>query len=141
MFNLLIGYRYRSAAVVTDEPPVDPEVVQLVEELRGQPGTRAPHAWVRTTGACFDARPARSRVYRAYRGRAMARRSDFGVCRPWHPDPMHCIGDDGWAAITGLGQKRALLVRPDDFVGWRADQLPADPEAALRQALSAILSR
>jgi len=32
-------------------------------------------------------------------------------------------------------------VRPDDFVGWRADRLPADPESELRQVLSAILAR
>jgi putative polyketide hydroxylase len=31
-------------------------------------------------------------------------------------------------------------VRPDDFVGWRADRLPADPEHELHQALSAILA-
>jgi putative polyketide hydroxylase len=32
-------------------------------------------------------------------------------------------------------------VRPDDFVGWRADKLPADPEKQLHHALSAILAR
>jgi hypothetical protein len=53
----------------------------------------------------------------------------------------HCIRSDAWAANTELGPDGALLVRPDDFVGWRTDQLPADPEAALHQALSRILSR
>ena len=48
MFELLIGYRYRSAAVVTGEAPADPDAMQLVGELRGQPGTRVPHVWVRT---------------------------------------------------------------------------------------------
>ena len=46
MFALLIGYRYRSAAVVTREPG-DPDAIELVEELRGQAGTRVPHVWVR----------------------------------------------------------------------------------------------
>jgi hypothetical protein len=54
---------------------------------------------------------------------------------------MHRVGDDAWAAATGLAPAGALLVRPDDFVGWRADELPADPEGELRQALSAILCR
>jgi hypothetical protein len=57
------------------------------------------------------------------------------------PITMHCIGDDAWAAATGLAPEGAVLVRPDDFVGWRADELPADSESELRQALSAILSR
>ena len=54
---------------------------------------------------------------------------------------VHRIGTDAdvvdpegrWETITGL--------RPDGFVGWRADTLPADPGNELRQPLSAILSR
>ena len=54
MFSLLIGYRYRSAAVVTGDPLVDPNGVELVEELRGQPGTRVPHVWVREGVSTLD---------------------------------------------------------------------------------------
>jgi hypothetical protein len=53
MFYMIAGYRYRSAAVVSDEaPPADPDVVALVdgEQLRGEPGTRVPHAWVERNG-------------------------------------------------------------------------------------------
>ena len=65
------------------------------------------------------------------------------------PVAIHRIGPSGdavdpdgaWAQATGLAPGGALLVRPDDFVGWRADRLPADPEKQLRQALSAILAR
>ena len=62
------------------------------------------------------------------------------------PITVHCIGDtvdpDGaWEAVTGLKPDGALLVRPDDFVGWRADELRADPDAELRHALSTILAR
>jgi putative polyketide hydroxylase len=32
-------------------------------------------------------------------------------------------------------------VRPDDFVGWRADRLPAEPERELCQAIARILAR
>src|SRR6202012_1482318 len=54
MFSLLIGYRYRSAAVVSGELPADSDGVQVVEELRGQPGTRVPHMWVRDGGSTLD---------------------------------------------------------------------------------------
>jgi len=51
LFAVLIGYQYRSTAVVVDEPtPADPDTVQLVDELAGQPGTRVPHTWVRRDG-------------------------------------------------------------------------------------------
>lgn len=142
MFTLLIGYRYRSAAVVTDEPPVDPDAVQLVDELRAQPGTRTPHAWVRHNGervSTLDLLGPGFTVLTGderWRAAVMSASAALGI-----PITMHCIGDDAWSAVTGLAPEGALLVRPDDFVGWRADQLPADPEVKLRQALSAILRR
>ena len=140
MFALLAGYQYRSAAVVSDEPsPTDPDAVSLVEELRGQPGTRVPHAWVREGVSTLDLLGSGFTLLTGderWRAAAASASAALGV-----PISMHCIDDDGWAAVTELGPDGALLVRPDDFVGWRADRLPADPEAALHQALSRILSR
>jgi hypothetical protein len=142
MFNLLIGYRYHSAAVVTDEPPVDPEAVQLVEELRAQTGTRTPHAWVRHNGervSTLDLLGPGFTVLTGderWRAAVTSASATLGI-----PITMHCIGDDAWAAVTGLAPEGALLVRPDDFVGWRADELPANPESELLQALSTILCR
>jgi hypothetical protein len=49
--------------------------------------------------------------------------------------------DGEWAATTGLTPEAALLIRPDDVVGWRVDTLPTDPDRQLCQALSAILAR
>jgi putative polyketide hydroxylase len=49
--------------------------------------------------------------------------------------------DGRWAALTGLRPDAALLVRPDDFVAWRADNRPKSPENALNQAMCRILGR
>jgi putative polyketide hydroxylase len=142
MFTLLIGYRYRSAAVLTDEPVVDPDAVQLVEELRGQPGTRVPHVWVRHGGervSTLDLLGPEFTVLTAdgrWRAAAASASAALGI-----PIAVHCVGNDEWASATGLASEGALLVRPDDFVGWRADEFPADPDSELRQALSTILSR
>ena len=133
MFNLLIGYRYRSSAVVTNDPPADPDAVQLVEELRGQPGTRVPHVWVREGVSTLDLLGPEFTVLTGDE-RWCAAAASASI-------PAHRIHGDEWATITGLAPEGVLLVRPDDFVGWRADELPDDPEAALRQALSAILGR
>jgi len=134
MFALLIGYRYRSAAVLTGESVVDPDAVQLVEELRAQPGTRVPHAWVMHNGRRVSTLdllgPGFTVLTRDERWCAAAASASLAA---------HRIDSDEWAAITGLGPGGALLVRPDDFVGWRADELPADPEHELRQSLSTIL--
>ncbi|OBH48982.1 FAD-dependent monooxygenase [Mycobacterium mantenii] len=127
MFALLIGYRYRSAAVVTR----DADDGGLVEELRAQPGTRVPHVWVHEGVSTLDLLGPRFTVLSGdERWCAAAASASLAA---------HRFYTDEWAAVTGLGPQGALLVRPDDFVGWRCDALPADPEAELRQALSAIL--
>ncbi len=129
MFALLIGYRYRSAAVVTRDADGD----GLVDELRAQPGTRVPHVWVRAGVSTLDLLGPRFTVLSGDE-RWCAAAASASV-------PAHLFHSDEWATVTGLAPQGALLIRPDDFVGWRADQLPADPEGELRQALSTILGR
>jgi putative polyketide hydroxylase len=127
MFALMVGYRYRSAAVLSDEPG------GLVDELHAQPGTRVPHAWVRDGVSTLDLLgPGFTVLTRDERWCAAAASASLEA---------HCIHSDEWAAITELGPDGALLVRPDDFIGWRADELRGDPESELRRALCAILSR
>jgi putative polyketide hydroxylase len=153
MFNLLVGYRYRSTAVVTAEPePTDPDAVQLVDELRAQPGTRVPHAWVRRGGQRLSTLDLLGPRFTLLAG-------DDGAL--WHeaaakasaalniPITVQLIGAQGdvvdidgqWAATTGLPRDGALLVRPDDFVGWRAETAGPDPASDLSHALSVILCR
>ena len=65
------------------------------------------------------------------------------------PIEVHLIGPDagirdvdgGWAQLTGLSPDAAMLVRPDDFVAWRAEALPESPGTDLHQALCRILGR
>jgi putative polyketide hydroxylase len=153
MFALLAGYQYRSTAVVTDEPaPADPDAVLLVEELHAQPGTRVPHAWVRRGAervSTLDLLGPGFTLLTGDRGAGWLPAASSASATLGVPINVCCIGTGGdtvdlegrWAAVTGLAPDGALLVRPDDFVGWRADELPANPENELRQALSAILSR
>ncbi|OBH07121.1 MULTISPECIES: FAD-dependent monooxygenase [unclassified Mycobacterium] len=131
MFSLLIGYRYRSAAVLPAEPAAD--AVQLVEELRGQPGTRVPHVWVRDGVSTLDLLGPGFTVLTGDE-RWCAAAASVSVA-------AHRIRSAEWESITGLDASGALLVRPDDFVGWRCEEFPADPDGALRQALSAIVCR
>lgn len=153
MFALLVGYQYRSAAVVFDEPaPVDPNAASLVEKLRGQPGTRVPHAWVVEGGKRVSTLQLLGPGFTLLTGDDGAAWSDAAAsvsAALGIPIAVHRIGPNGdvvdpdgaWAAVTELPADGAVLVRPDDFVGWRAAGLDGGPEARLRQALSAILSR
>jgi putative polyketide hydroxylase len=153
MFNLLIGYQYRSAAVVADDPATtDPGELRLVDKLRGQPGTRLPHAWLRRGDERVSTLDLLGPGFTVLTGDAggpwcagaAVASETLGV-----PVAARRIGADGdvfdldgqWAALTELKPESALLVRPDDVVGWRTDTLPADPDRQLCEALSAILGR
>jgi putative polyketide hydroxylase len=156
-----LGYQYRSSAV---PGPTDPGARPLLpHELRGQPGTRAPHVpvvhngagistldlygrgLVLLTGAAGTAwvHAATARDVAAYR---------FGV-------DLIADGSDSATAAHGISDEGALLVRPDGFVAWRSADPAADsansansagdaasgraidPSAELDRALGAILSR
>jgi putative polyketide hydroxylase len=156
LFYMIAGYKYRSSAVVVDQAaPTDPDAVLLVdaEELRGELGTRVPHAWVHGDGGRVSTLDLLGSDFTLFTGSAGA---------PWTAAAdavskslgvsidVPSIGDGAdfrddvdrrWAELTGLSPDSALLVRPDDFVGWRADTLPESPENALSWALSRILAR
>ncbi|SPM30567.1 FAD-dependent monooxygenase [Mycobacterium terramassiliense] len=149
-FAVVIGYQYRSAAIVNgDAAAADPGTVALVDDLHAQPGTRIPHVWVHRDGQRISTLDLLAPGFTLLTGAdgvrwtaaATSSSDTLGV-----PITAHYIDDtvdpDGaWAAASGLKPDGAVLVRPDDFVGWRADSLPADPDKELRQALSAILAR
>jgi putative polyketide hydroxylase len=150
MFPLLIGYQYHSTAVVSDNPvPADPEAVSLVEELRGQPGTRVPHAWVFDGGKRTSTLDLLGDGFTLITGDNGAGWSDAAATASKAsgiPISVQCIGtaldvDGSWATTAGLTPDGALLVRPDDFVAWRADELPNSPGDDLARALRQILGR
>lgn len=141
MFAMVLGYQYHSAAVISDSTSTD--TVTFVDELTGQLGTRMPHIWLLRDGTQVSTLDLIGPGFTlfiagdpaAWAAAASSAAATFGVGVTVEP-----MGDDG-AARTGLATGGALLVRPDDFVGWRTENLPPDPENALRQALSAILDR
>jgi putative polyketide hydroxylase len=159
IFYMIAGYKYRSRAVVTNESlQADPEAVQLVEgeELHGEPGTRVPHAWIqREDGERVSTLELLGRGFTLFTGGADAAADAWLAAADYASaslgvevnvqrlGPKSAVRDvDGeWARVTGLSSKGALLVRPDDFVGWRSEALPTAPDQELGRAFSQILAR
>jgi putative polyketide hydroxylase len=153
LFYMIAGYKYRSAAVVTDEPAApDPDGVQLVdgEELHGEPGTRVPHAWVQRDGERISTLDLLGTGFTLITGTAgtswvTAAESVSGSLDV--PIDVCVVGadvsdaDGQWAEVTGLSPGGALLVRPDDFIGWRTDALARSPEGELGAVMRRILAR
>jgi hypothetical protein len=155
LFFMIAGYKYRSTAVVTDGPaPTDPDAVQLVdgEELRGEPGTRVPHAWVQRDGERISTLDLLGEGFTLFTGSAgspwVSAADSVSRCLRV-PIGVYSIGraagirdvDAQWAQLTRLSPDAALLVRPDDFVAWRADALRDSPDAELREVMCRILGR
>ncbi|PXX00303.1 FAD-dependent oxidoreductase [Mycolicibacterium moriokaense] len=46
-----------------------------------------------------------------------------------------------WAMVREVDESGAMLVRPDKHVAWRSMTMPADPRAALHDAMARILGR
>jgi putative polyketide hydroxylase len=119
------GVLYRSDAVLGADPDLPP--ARLPEQWNGQPGTRAPHAWVE---------PGKSTVDLFGRGWVLV--ADH---TQWEEAAsrlaIHCERIEQ-LDLFGLTAKGASLVRPDGYVAWRSTDLPDDPAGALKAAFSSV---
>ncbi|MFB6837215.1 FAD-dependent oxidoreductase [Streptomyces sp. NPDC056361] len=154
ILNEVLGYRYPQGAVlgVDRTMPVVPDGLRLT----GEPGSRAPHMWLNRAGS-------RVSTLDLYERSLVLLSSEDGA-GDWHtaatrvaqqlsvPLDSYRIGvgpdaelspasETDWAELHGVTPDGAVLVRPDGFVAWRSEGASADPGAALRQALTAILGR
>lgn len=151
-----LNTRYASDAVVADGTP-EPEFTrdrELYYHPTTWPGARLPHVWLDHGGrrvSSIDLGGKGRFVLltgpggEAWRLAAAAVSARFGI-----DVPAIAIGPDGsdahdiyadWYYQSGVQEDGAILVRPDNYVGWRCDSLADDPEAALAEALGQILAR
>lgn len=157
ILNVVLGYRYPQGAVVGADPdqPVVPDGLRLT----GEPGSRAPHLWLRRAGERL------STLDLYERSLVLLSDASAPAGAAWHSAGRRIAGTEGvpleayrigaardaglrydaegddWAGAHGVTADGAVLVRPDGFVAWRADGAAADPEAELRQALRTVLRR
>ena len=150
-----LGQFYESTAVVGDgsrrpEPERDPELYYQASTV---PGSHLPHAWVGdalSRMSTLDLAPYDTFTLltgiagEAWEAAAVKVAADLDVpLRSVIIGPGREVTDlyYDWARIREVEEDGALLVRPDKFIGWRSLTMPDDPERALREALSALLSR
>ncbi|MFK7793673.1 MAG: FAD-dependent oxidoreductase [Devosiaceae bacterium] len=151
-----MNQRYKSNAILTDGQ-MEP-AFELDAELHYQPttwpGARIPHAWV------YDQDGAKhSTLDLVGQGQFTILTGINGA--PWAEAAKvvskamgldirtHVIGPrrdiidhhGDWARAREVNEAGCVLVRPDQHVAWRADDMADDPAAELTRVLSALLHR
>lgn len=132
--EVLLGFRYRSGAVVIDD--ADPAPAEDPLQPSGRPGFRAPHAWITQAGArlsTVDLFGEWVLIAAAERWREVDARVETVVVNVDFIDPGGIV-----AGLYGIGESGASLVRPDGIVAWRTSS--PDP-GLLTPVLDRILRR
>jgi 2-polyprenyl-6-methoxyphenol hydroxylase-like FAD-dependent oxidoreductase len=138
------GQLYRSAAILG----AGPELVAAAtpDVWAGQPGTRAPHTWIR--------RPSGERISTLdlfQRGWVLliaderwtlpvaTVRDELGIdVRACRLDADFFADGAEFLRAYGIDRTGASLIRPDGYIAWRAVTAPADRTATLREALARV---
>lgn len=138
------GQLYRSTAVLDAGDELPPAL--RPEQWAGQPGTRAPHAWVFKDDKRVSTLDLFQRGWvllaqdeRWYLAAAQVGKQ-LGIdvqCLRIGVD-VRSSDEKAFRTAFGLGTGGASLVRPDGYVAWRAIELPAAPLRLLGDALERV---
>ncbi|WP_213575658.1 FAD-dependent monooxygenase [Rhodococcus sp. USK13] len=130
--DLEIGYSYPVGAVVADgstPPPTDP--MGSIYHPTSRPGHRLPHAWLEhdgqrlsthdIVGATGEFTLITGSANAAWKAVAAEASEKFGIgIQVAAIGSDYADADGQWAEVRGIGDDGAILVRPDNIVGWRS---------------------
>ncbi|MFA7595117.1 MAG: FAD-dependent monooxygenase [Novosphingobium sp.] len=119
------GYRYDQSPVIAHESNA-PEIDPLTYAPTTWPGSRLPHVFLKDGTALFDKLGLFFTlvvVDDADTAQLERAASDLGV-------PLDVL-KLRQPELSAIYERNLLLVRPDQHVAWRGDELPADPKALL----------
>lgn len=145
--DVILGYRYRSSAIIPDPSLDDGAPWTSAAEPTGLPGTRAAHldSPDEDVPSPLDAFGREFTLVVGSGGRAWERAASTITSHGERLRVLRPASDREVAAQFraryGVKDDGAVLVRPDGFVGWRAPTLTDSPETDLVDALARITHR
>jgi hypothetical protein len=140
--NVEMGYCYSSSAVIGDAAGHPAPVHQNPRESQGRPGARAPHVWLERDGnrlSTLDLFGSRFVLLAgpeatAWCDGALSAAAGQGIELDVHRAGARLTDPEGQLPQAfGITTAGAVLIRPDGFVGWRAENArDASPNAIAR---------
>ncbi|MCP2258748.1 2-polyprenyl-6-methoxyphenol hydroxylase [Streptoalloteichus tenebrarius] len=148
--DMVLGFRYRSSAVLAEPGEDDGAPVESASKPSGRPGFRAPHVALSRSGETVSTVDLFGTDWVLLTGHA------GGL---WHEAarhvadrlrvPLRAVGLDGQLTdpedrlveAYGIGDGGASLVRPDGVVAWRSAVEVPDPTATLHRVICQLLDR
>jgi 2,4-dichlorophenol 6-monooxygenase len=152
--DIELGYHYDIGAVMPDGTPTperDPLGQTYVPTTR--PGHRLPHAWLERDGQRLSTldlvKPGRFVLLTGRKGSGWAEAAAAVAHTSGVPIEVVEISDESavrdadrsWRHLRGVSADGAVLVRPDQHVGWRSAGRSENAQATLAAALTRILQR
>lgn len=132
------GQLYRSAAVCGADDNLPPAL--RPDEWAGQPGTRAPHAWVlhggRRVSTLDLVQPDWVLLAQDQRWLATAQQVSDRVGIKVQGNLLG--SSNAFCEAFGIGSRGASLIRPDGYIAWRSIDMPANPVDALADVLAQV---
>lgn len=143
--GLELGQLLRSQAVIGAGPELPP--VKRPDLWAGQPGTRAPHAWIQQAGQRISTVDLFTRELVLISANPNWQIAAETALQAGLPLRFVQVGTDvifdapeTFGRLFGLTDG-ASLIRPDGIVAWRSQDCPPQPEQGLLEALAAVLDR
>lgn len=148
-FSVMQGYRYRSAAILSEDELND---VLFENEPSGRPGTRAPHVWLMHNGEQISTLDLYGKYFVLLTGPDGQRwhemfndagnSADISVdSYSIRPDQPYIDSDGDFLASYGISSSGAVLVRPDGFIAWHAQSVAAYSGETAAQIIARLLCR
>lgn len=148
--ELVFGYRYRSAAIISETSTQSTLLTQNPRTLCGEPGTRAPHLVLERKGAkevsTIDLCGGKWTLLFGSNAADWKEAARYVEQKLGLKILAHSIGDvHGWKDLEGrfdeVYQTDVVLVRPDGFIAWRSPSWVNNPQLFLEQVVARILCR
>ncbi|MBV1886141.1 MAG: FAD-dependent monooxygenase [Parvibaculaceae bacterium] len=146
-FNLQIGYRYTSDALIDAAPQATSADVSTSHYTPTyEVGTRLPHWWIDPTTKHKSSHSLLSPT--SFTLLVGAASLPFFEVEGEATRPFVLFTDErdfasllsNWEAQTGLGTRGALLIRPDGHIAWRCNELPSNPSSYVSGKVNEILA-